>query len=122
MDSMPLASSAARIFLTVSPRPPNSPSVGSSLAIVAPKCLKQSWVDHAARRRTSVAFGLIIIAIVGAVLAWQPSDEKTKDIVGAWGIWLSQLSSELGTKSPAVSDAATELISKGSEQGRCLIA
>jgi hypothetical protein len=34
MNSIPLASSAARIFLTVSPRPPNSPSVDSSLAAV----------------------------------------------------------------------------------------
>jgi len=49
MNSMPLTSSAARIFLTVSPRPPNSPSVDSSLAIVGsemPECRARSDWDH----------------------------------------------------------------------------
>jgi len=62
------------------------------------------------------AYGFIIIVTVGGALAWQFSDDKTKDMVGAWGISLSQLSSVLGTKSPTTSDAAAEPVSKTSEQ------
>ena len=49
-------------------------------------------------------------------MAWQSSDDKTKDMVRAWGISLSQLSSVLGTKSPAASDVAAKPVSKTSEQ------
>ena len=45
MNSIPLASIAVRIFLTASPRPPNSPSVYSSLAAVGseiPECCARS--------------------------------------------------------------------------------
>ncbi len=62
------------------------------------------------------AYGFIIIVTVGAALAWQSSDDKTKDMVRAWGISLSQLSSVLGTKSPAASDVAAKPVSKTSEQ------
>jgi len=65
----------------------------------------------------TLAYGFIIIIVtVGAALAWQSSDDKTKDMVRAWGISLSQLSSVLGTKSPAASDAAAKRVSKTSEQ------
>ncbi len=65
----------------------------------------------------TLAYGFIIIIVtVGAALAWQSSDDKTKDLVRAWGISLSQLSSVLGTKSPAASDAAAKRVSKTSEQ------
>jgi hypothetical protein len=62
------------------------------------------------------AYGFIIIITVGAALAWQSSDDKTKDMVRAWGISLRQLSSVLGTKSHTASDAAAEPVSKISEQ------
>ena len=62
------------------------------------------------------AYGFMIIVTVGAALAWQSSDDKTKDMVRAWGISLSQLSSVLGTKSPAASDVAAKPVSKTSEQ------
>lgn len=62
------------------------------------------------------AYGFIIIVTVGAALAWQSSDDKTKDMVRAWGSSLSQLSSVLNTKSPAASDVAAKPVSKTSEQ------
>ena len=72
------------------------------------------WVGRRVFR--TFAYGFVIIATVGAALAWQSSDEKTKDMVRAWGISLSQLSSILGLKSPAASDAATAPVSRTSEQ------
>ncbi len=62
------------------------------------------------------AYGFIIIVTVGAALAWDSSDDKTKDMIRTWGISLSQLSSVLGTKSPAASNATDEPVSKTSEQ------
>ncbi len=64
----------------------------------------------------TLTYGFIIIATVGAALAWQSSDDKTRDTIRAWGTSLSQLSSILATKSPVGSDAATEPASKASEQ------
>jgi hypothetical protein len=52
------------------------------------------------------AYGFIIIVTVGAALAWESSDDKTKDMVRSWGSSLSQLSPVLGTGSPAASAAA----------------
>jgi len=72
------------------------------------------WVGRRVFR--TFAYGFVIIATVGAALAWQSSDDKTKDMVRAWGISLSQLSSVLGTKSPAASDVAAKPVSKTSEQ------
>ncbi len=96
---------------------PVKPSIG-----VNPR--QASFQRHGISRGRSVgrrvfrafAYGFIIIVTVGAALAWQPSDDKTKDIVRAWGISLSQLSSVLGTKSPAASDVAAKPVSKTSEQ------
>ena len=62
------------------------------------------------------AYGFIIIVTVGAALAWQSSNDKIKDMVRAWGISLSQLSSVLGTKSSAASDVPAKPVSKTSEQ------
>jgi len=53
MNSMPLASSAARIFLSVSFRPPDSPSTDSSRAIVGsemPECRARSDWDQPQQR------------------------------------------------------------------------
>jgi outer membrane murein-binding lipoprotein Lpp len=50
------------------------------------------------------AYGFIVTVIVGAALAWEFGEDKTKDIVGGWGISLSGLSSVLGTKSPTGPD------------------
>ena len=73
---------------------------------------------HSVGRRVfrTFAYGFVIIVTVGAALAWQSSDDKTKDMVRAWGFSLSQLSSVLGTKSPVASDVATGPLSKTSEQ------
>ena len=64
----------------------------------------------------TLIYGFIIIATIGAALAWQSSDDKTRDTIRAWGTSLSQLSSMLATKSPAGSDAAIEPASKTSER------
>jgi len=71
----------------------------------------------ARRLLRTFALGVIVIVVACAALAWQSTDEKTKDIVRAWGISLGQLSSLLGTKPAATPDAASGAISKGSEQG-----
>ncbi len=73
---------------------------------------------HSVGRRVfrTFACGFVIIVTVGAALAWQSSDDKTKDMVRAWGFSLSQLSSVLGAKPPIASDVATEPVSKSSEQ------
>ena len=73
---------------------------------------------HSVARRVfrTFAYGFVIIVTVGAALAWQSSDDRTKDMVRAWGFSLSQLSSVLGAKSPVASDVATEPVSKTSEQ------
>ena len=68
------------------------------------------------RRVCALTYGFVIIATVGAALAWQSSDDKTRDTIRAWGTSLIQLLSMLGTKSPAGSDAAIEPASKTSEQ------
>ena len=63
MNSMPLASSAARILLTVSPRPPNSPSVDSSLAIVGsemPECRARSDWDHPSSARAALTCRIVV--------------------------------------------------------------
>ena len=62
------------------------------------------------------AYGVIIIVAVGAALAWQSADDKTKDMVRAWGISLNQLISAPDAKSPIVSDKVTEPVSKTSQQ------
>jgi hypothetical protein len=65
----------------------------------------------------TVAYGFITIVIVGAALAWASSDDKTKEmVIRAWGISLSQLSSVLGTKSPAASDTTAEPVSRTSQR------
>jgi len=64
----------------------------------------------------TLTYGFIIIATVGAALAWQSSDDKTRDTIRAWGTSLSQLLSVLGTKSLAGSDVATEPASETSGQ------
>lgn len=73
---------------------------------------------HSVGRRVfrTFAYGFVIIVTVGAALAWQSSDDKTRDMVRAWGISLIQLLSVLGAKSPIASDAATEQASKTSQQ------
>ena len=55
MNSMPLASNAARIFLTVSPLPPNSPSVDSSLAVVGPE-MPEAVLGRSRRPSTYVRY------------------------------------------------------------------
>ena len=63
MNTMPLASSAARIFLTVSPRPPNSPSADSSRAIVGsemPECRAKSDWDQPSRARAALTWRIVI--------------------------------------------------------------
>ena len=64
----------------------------------------------------TLIYRVIIIATIGAALAWQSSDDKTRDTIRAWRTSLSQLSSMLATKSPAGSDAAIEPASKTSER------
>jgi hypothetical protein len=61
-------------------------------------------------------YGIIFIVTVGVALAWQASDDKTRDMVRAWGISLSRLLSVPDTKSFIASDAATEAVSKTSQQ------
>ncbi len=72
---------------------------------------------HSVGRRVfrSFAYGFVIIVTVGAALAWQSSDYKTKDMLGAWGSSLHRLSSVLGAKSPVASNVASEPVSKSSE-------
>ena len=80
--------------------------------------------DGISRRRSlgkrvfrTVAYGVIIIIVAaGAALAWQSTDDKTKDMVRAWGISLNQLISVPDAKSPVVSDKVTEPVSKTSQQ------
>jgi hypothetical protein len=59
------------------------------------------------------AWGLIIVAIAGIPMAWQFSDDNTKDMVTAWakagGLSPSKLPPVLGTKSPP---PAAETMSK----------
>jgi hypothetical protein len=62
-NSIPLASSAARIFLAVSSRPPNFPSVDSSLAIVGseiPECRARSDWDHPSSARAALTCRMLI--------------------------------------------------------------
>jgi hypothetical protein len=62
-NSMPLASNAARIFLTVSPRPPNSPSTDSRRAIVGsemPECRAKSDWDQPSRARAPLTWRIVI--------------------------------------------------------------
>jgi hypothetical protein len=58
----------------------------------------------------------IIIVLVGCALAWQSSDDGTKDIVRKWKISLIPLTSVLHTNSPTSSDIAAEHASKSSDQ------
>ncbi len=74
------------------------------------------WRSVGRRVFRTFTYGVIIIVTVGAALAWQSSDDKTRDMVRAWGISLIQLLSVLGAKSPIASDAATEQASKTSQQ------
>ena len=63
MNSMPFASSAARIFLTVSPRPPNSPSANSSRATVGseiPECRAKSDWDHPTSARAALTCRIVV--------------------------------------------------------------
>jgi hypothetical protein len=63
MSSMPPASSAARIFLIVSSRPPNSPSAVSSRAIVGSETpdwrAKSDW-DHPRSARAALTCRMVI--------------------------------------------------------------
>jgi hypothetical protein len=97
---------------------PVEPSVGvnpSQASFQSPGISRgRLWVGRRVFR--TFAYGVIIIVTVGAALAWDASDDRTKDIVRAWGISLIQLSSVLGAMSPAASDAAAEPVSKASEQ------
>ena len=47
----------------------------------------------------AIAYGLIIITVAGLPLAWQFSDDNTKNMVRGWGISPVGLSSILGVKS-----------------------
>jgi hypothetical protein len=96
---------------------PVEPSIG-----VYPR--QNSFREDGISRRRSVgkrvfrtfAYGVIIIVAAGAALAWQSTDDKTKDMVRAWGISLNQLISVPDAKSPIVSDKVTEPVSKTSQQ------
>jgi hypothetical protein len=63
----------------------------------------------------TAACGFITIAIVGGVLAWPSGDDETKDVSGALGIALNQLSSILRSKSSASFDLSTKPVSKSSK-------
>jgi hypothetical protein len=63
----------------------------------------------------TLACGFIIV-IVGGALAWQSSDDGTKDIVRNWEISLIRVTSLPRTNSPTSSDVAAEPASKSSDQ------
>jgi hypothetical protein len=63
MNSIPLVSSAACIFLTVSPRPPNWPSADSNRAIVGsemPECRARSDWDHPSNARAALICRIVV--------------------------------------------------------------
>jgi hypothetical protein len=64
----------------------------------------------------TLACGFIIIVIIGGALAWQSSDDETKDLVRNWEISLIRLTSLLRTNSPTSSDVAAGLAFKSSDQ------
>lgn len=66
----------------------------------------------------TVAGGFMITLIVAAALAWQNSDDKTKDTVRAWGVSLSRLLSALRTESAPGSNLAAAPDSKASDQAQ----
>jgi hypothetical protein len=65
----------------------------------------------------AIAYGLIIITVAGVPLAWQFSDDNTKDMVRGWGISLAGLSSIFGVKSfPVAAQTVSKIPDRASTQ------
>ena len=65
----------------------------------------------------AIAYGLIIITVAGVPLAWQFSDDNTKDMVRGWGISPAGLSSILGAKSfPVAAQTVSKIPDRASTQ------
>lgn len=96
---------------------PVEPSIGVNPSQASSQSPRISRGGLSVGRRVfrTFVYGFIVVVAVGAALAWDSSDDKTRHIVTALGISPSQLSSVFGTKSPAASDAAAEPVSKASE-------
>ena len=65
----------------------------------------------------AIAYGLIIITVAGVPLAWQFSDDNTKDMVRGWGISPAGLSSIFGVKSfPVAAQTVSKIPDRASTQ------
>ena len=65
----------------------------------------------------AIAYGLIIITVAGLPLAWQFSDDNTKNMVRGWGISPVGLSSILGAKSfPVAAQTVSKIPDRASTQ------